>query len=70
MGQVVSQMSSGIGDGDAEAMSQVGTSLQEAMGDAMTIDADAFADAFEMNMSEEELSELMMSMQSTGESVL
>ena len=37
------------------------------MGNAMTIDADAFANAFEMNMSEEELSELMMSMQSTGE---
>lgn len=49
------------------AMNQVGTSLQEAMGNAMTIDADAFANAFEMNMSEEELSELMMSMQSTGE---
>ena len=33
----------------------------------MTIDTEAFADAFQMNMSEEELSELMMSMQSTGE---
>ncbi|RHV31219.1 ATP-binding cassette domain-containing protein [Ruminococcus sp. OM05-10BH] len=67
MSQVVSQMSSGMETVMQRAMSRVGTSLQEAMGDAMTIDADAFANAFEMNMSEEELSELMMSMQSTGE---
>ena len=67
MNQVVSQMSTGMETVMQRAMNQVGTSLQEAMGNAMTIDADAFANAFEMNMSEEELSELMMSMQSTGE---
>lgn len=67
MSQVVSRISAGMETVMQRAMSQVGTNLQEAMGNAMTIDADAFANAFEMNMSEEELSELMMSMQSTGE---
>ena len=44
-----------------QAMGQVGTQLQESMGSALRIDAEAFANAFEMNMSEEELTELMMS---------
>ena len=60
-------MQSGIQTVMQQAMGQIGTNLQKAMGDAMTIDTEAFADAFQMNMSEEELSELMMSMQSTGE---
>ena len=60
-------MQSGIQTVMQQAMGQIGTNLQKAMGDAMTIDTEAFADAFQMNMNEEELSELMMSMQSTGE---
>ena len=65
--QIAGQMQSGIQTVMQQAMGQIGTNLQKAMGDAMTIDTEAFADAFQMNMSEEELSELMMSMQSTGE---
>jgi ABC-type antimicrobial peptide transport system permease subunit len=65
--QIAGQMQSGIQTVMQQAMGQIGTNLQKAMGDAMTIDTEAFADAFQMNMNEEELSELMMSMQSTGE---
>ena len=43
-----------------QSMSRVGQSLQ----DAMSIDGEAFADAFQMNMTGEELAELMMSMDS------
>ena len=67
MGQIANQMSTGMETVMERAMTQVGNNLQEALGNAMTIDADAFADAFSMNMDEEELTELMMSMQSTGE---
>ena len=60
--QMMSQMTSQIGSRMEEtltaAMAQVGKSLEN----AMSIDADAFADAFSMNMTGEELTELMMSM--------
>lgn len=45
-----------------QAMSQIGDSLE----DSMNIDAEAFSDAFSMNMTGEELVELMMSMSSTA----
>ena len=49
-----------MGDAMSQAMANVGSSLE----DAMNIDAEAFADAFQMNMSGDELTELMMSMNS------
>ncbi len=57
-----------------ELQSQVTTALQQSMNQmannmasAMSIDPDKFKDAFQMNMSEEELGELMMSLMSTEE---
>ena len=50
-----------------QPMTQVGSQLQGAMENALSIDEEAFAEAFQMNMNEEELSELMMSM-NTAES--
>ena len=58
--QAMNQLASGMETAMQQAMGQVGDSLQ----DAMNIDADAFAGAFQMNMSGEELAELMMSMDS------
>ena len=58
--QAMNQLSSGMEGAMQQAMGQVGDSLQN----AVNIDADAFAGAFQMNMSGEELAELMMSMNS------
>lgn len=41
---------------------QIGQNLQSVMTDAMKIDTDAFAKAFQFNMTEDDLTELMMSM--------
>ena len=60
MQQMMSHIASGMGDAMSQAMANVGSSLE----DAMNIDAEAFADAFQMNMSGDELTELMMSMNS------
>lgn len=60
MQQAMNQLTWGMQGAMQQAMGQVGTSLQ----DAVNIDADAFAEAFQMNMSGEELAELMMSMDS------
>ena len=60
MQQVMSQLAAGMSDAMEAAMAQVGSSLEN----AMNIDGDAFADAFQMNMTGEELAELMMSMNS------
>lgn len=60
MQQVMSQLAAGMNDAIEQAMAQVGTSLEN----AMNIDGDAFADAFRINMTGEELAELMMSMNS------
>lgn len=60
MQQMMTQIASGMGDAMSQAMANVGSSLE----DAMNIDAEAFADAFQMNMSGDELTELMMSMNS------
>ena len=67
MQQVMGQLASGMENAMKQAMSQAGSSLQNAFSGAMDIDADAFAEAFQMNMTGEELAELMMSM-SSGDS--
>ena len=56
----MSQLADGMSEAMGQAMTQVGSSLET----AMHIDGDAFADAFQMNMTGEELAELMMSMNS------
>lgn len=57
MGQVMNQLGSAMSASMEQAMTQVGNSLQN----AMHVDKDAFAEAFQMNMTGEELAELMMS---------
>ena len=64
MTQVAGQIASGMEQALGQAMSQVGSSLENALSGAMNIDGDACADAFLMNMSGEDLAELMMSMNS------
>ena len=63
--QIVTQLTKGIESAMTQMMTNVGTQLQNAMGSAMTIDTDAFAKAFQMNMTEDDLTELMMSMSGT-----
>ena len=63
--QVMGQLASGMETAMKQAMSQMGSSLENAFSGAMDIDAEAFADAFQMNMTGEELAELMMSMSSS-----
>ena len=58
MEQVMNQMAEGLQFSVGQAMTQIGSSLQN----AMHVDEDAFAEAFQMNMTGEELAELMMSM--------
>ena len=60
MQQMMSQLASGMSEAMSQAMAQVGSTLE----DAMSIDGEAFADAFQMNMTGDELAELMMSMNS------
>ena len=64
MQQMMSQLAGGMGTAMSQAMANVGSSLEN----AMNIDGDAFADAFQMNMTGDQLTELMMSMNS-GDSV-
>lgn len=59
--QVMGQISTGM----ESAMEQAAARLGENMQNAMSIDPEAFVGAFTMNMSGEELAELMMSMNST-----
>ena len=61
MTQVMSQISAGMESAMEQAVTRLGTNMEN----AMSIDSDAFADAFTMNMSGDELAELMMSMNST-----
>nr|WP_294493097.1 ABC transporter ATP-binding protein/permease [uncultured Mediterraneibacter sp.] len=60
MQQVMGQLASGMGDAMTQAMKNVGSSLEN----AMSIDGDAFAEAFQMNMTGEEFMQLMMSVNS------
>ena len=64
MQQVTGQLVSGMENAMRQAMAQAGNSLQNTFSGSMNIDAEAFADAFQMNMTGEELAELMMSMNS------
>ena len=61
MNQVVTAMQSQM----QAAMTQASSQLQANMANAMSIDESAFKDAFQMNMDEQELSELMMSLMTT-----
>ena len=63
MQQVMGRLASGLSEAFGQAMTQIG----DVLADAVNIDADAFAEAFEMNMTGEEFTELMMSM-SSGQS--
>lgn len=62
MQQIAAQITGNLENVMRQAMTQVGSQLQSAMGNALSINADAFAGAFEMGMDEEELKELLMSM--------
>ena len=74
MKSLESQLSSGMNAYMKQAMgayaksfgnaleTQIGQNLQSVMPDAMKIDTDAFAKAFQMNMTEDDLKELMISM--------
>ena len=64
MGNVTSQLEAQITSALQRSMSQ----LSQNMASAMSIDEDAFADAFQMNMDQEQLTELMMSLMTTEES--
>lgn len=66
MRQIAGQITGGLENAMQQSMIQVGRRLQSAMGDAMSIDADAFAGAFRMNMNEDELTELLMSLGSAS----
>lgn len=66
MAQIATQLTKGIESAMTQMMTNVGTQLQNAMGSAMTIDTDAFAKAFQMNMTEDDLVELMMSMNTSN----
>ncbi len=61
--QAASQMGSQMESSMQQSMSQLGTAIQS----ALTIDPDAFASAFSMNMSEDELSALFTSLMSGEE---
>ena len=70
MKSLESQLSSWMNAYMKQAMgayaTQIGQNLQSMMGDAMKIDTDAFAKAFQFNMTEDDLTELMMSMSGTA----
>ena len=62
MNQIVTQITGGIGNTMQAAMGNVGTQLQNMFGSSMKIDTEAFAKAFQMNMTTDDLAELMTSM--------
>ena len=66
MTQIIGQMTTGLESAMKQMMTNVGTQLQNSLGNAMQIDPTAFADAFQMNMTEDDLAELMMSMSGKG----
>ena len=77
MGGFTNELTGQISSAMGKVMEQVGTNLQKSMGNAMTslmgnmqdifsIDSDAFAKAIQVNMSEDDLQELMTSLMTTG----
>ena len=65
MASVMQQMSAAVETQVTAAMQQSMNQLSANMANAMHVDESAFANAFQMNMSEEDLTELMMSLMST-----
>ena len=65
MSQVTTQLAGGLETVMTSAMSRIGENLQKALGGSMNFNADAFANAFRFNMTEDDLTELMMSMSGT-----
>lgn len=65
MQQMVGQISGGIEEALQKVMGQMAGQLESALGDGMKIDEAAFANAFQMNMNQDEMSELLMSLMST-----
>ena len=68
MTQVMTQYGTAIQNQVSSAMTTYMSTLSANMSKAMSINESAFADAFQMNMSEQELSELMASLMSTEQS--
>ena len=66
MTRIISQMTTELESAMKQMMTNVGTQLQNTLGNAMQIDPAAFADVFQMNMTEDDLAELMMSMSGKG----
>lgn len=64
--QLADALQTQIGAALESSMSQLATNMSSAMG----IDQDAFLDAFQFNMDEEQLTQVMMSMMSTGQTSL
>ncbi len=67
LGAYMQQMSAAVEAQVSAAMQQSMSQIAANMSNAMSIDENAFKDAFQMNMSEEDLGELMMSLMSTEE---
>ena len=67
MGAYMQQMSAAVESQVSAAMQQSMSQIATNMSNAMSIDEEKFKDAFQMNMTEEELGELMMSLMSTEE---
>jgi ABC-type antimicrobial peptide transport system, ATPase component len=59
---VQQQMMTAIQQYMQQAMTQMGNKLQSAMASGMQVDEEAFLNAFQINMNEDELTELLMSM--------
>lgn len=68
MTQVMTQYGAAIQNQVSSAMTTYMSTLSANMSKAMGVDESAFADAFQMNMNEQELSELMASLMSTEQS--
>lgn len=67
LGVYMQQMSTALEAQVSAAMQQSMSQISANMANAMSIDESAFQNAFKMNMSEEDLGELMMSLMSTEE---
>ena len=63
---VMQQMMTQLGNSMSSAMAQAMTSVGDSLASAMNVDGEAFAKAFQMNMSGDELMELLMSMGSSA----
>ncbi len=63
---VIQQMMTQLGNSMSSAMAQAMTSVGDSLASVMNVDGEAFAKAFQMNMSGDELMELLMSMGSSA----